>query len=70
MTIPFEVLNMRCEGRGAVCREYLEVMKRLWQDPLSEYDGEHYEMRASQQYPRPVQKRRPPMCLLEPATCP
>jgi probable F420-dependent oxidoreductase len=57
----FEVLNMPFEGRGAVCREYLEVMKRLWQDPVSQYEGEHYKMRACRQYPKPVQKPHPPI---------
>lgn len=50
----FEVLNMPYEGRGAVCREYLEVMKRLWREPVSEYQGEHDKMRACRQYPKPV----------------
>lgn len=57
----FEVLNMPFEGRGAVCREYLEVMRRLWQDPVSQYEGKHYGMRACRQYPKPVQKPHPPI---------
>jgi len=57
----FEVLQMSFEGRGEICREYLEVMKRLWEDPISEHHGKHYDMRACRQYPKPIQKPHPPI---------
>lgn len=47
--------------RGARCRSYLEVMRRLWCDPVSEYKDEFYELPACRQYPKPVQTPHPPI---------
>jgi probable F420-dependent oxidoreductase len=49
------------ERRGARCRSYLEVMKRLWCDPVSEYQDEFYELPACRHYPKPVQQPHPPL---------
>lgn len=49
------------ERRGARCRSYLEVMKRLWCDEISEYEDEFYDLRACRQYPKPLQTPHPPI---------
>ncbi|MEX2394416.1 MAG: LLM class F420-dependent oxidoreductase [Actinomycetota bacterium] len=49
------------ERRADRCREYLDVMKTLWTDPVSEYKGEFYELPACRQYPKPVQQPHPPI---------
>ncbi len=49
------------ERRGARCRSYLEVMKRLWCDEVSEYKDDFYELPACRQYPKPIQKPHPPI---------
>jgi probable F420-dependent oxidoreductase len=49
------------ERRGARCRDYLEVMKRLWIDPMSEYHGGFYTIEPCRQYPKPLQKPHPPI---------
>ena len=36
-------------------------MKSLWQDPISEFHGEHYDLRPCQLYPKPVQTPHPPI---------
>ena len=39
----FRALGVPFERRGERCRAYLEVMQRLWCDPVSEYAGEFYD---------------------------
>jgi len=57
----FHVLGVPFERRGARCRAYIEVMKRLWCDSVSEYSGEFYSLPRCRQYPKPVQKPHPPI---------
>jgi len=57
----FQALGVPFERRGARCREYVEVMKRLWCDPVSEHKGEFYDLPACRQYPKPVQSPHPPL---------
>ncbi len=57
----FEALGVEWPQRGERCREYLEVVKRLWCDPVSEYKGAFYELPACRQYPKPVQTPHPPI---------
>jgi probable F420-dependent oxidoreductase len=39
--------------------EYLALMRRLWEDPLSEFSGEFYELPRCRQYPKPIQSPMP-----------
>lgn len=57
----FRALDVPFERRGARAREYLEVMQRLWCDPVSSYAGSFYELPACRQYPKPVQQPHPPI---------
>jgi probable F420-dependent oxidoreductase len=57
----FAALDVPFERRGARCREYLEVMKRLWTDSVSQYEGEFYSLPACRQYPKPLQTPHPPI---------
>lgn len=57
----FEALGAVYEQRGARSRSYIEVMKRLWCDPLSEYSDEFYTLRPCRFYPKPVQQPHPPI---------
>ena len=47
--------------RGARCRSYMEVIRRLWCDAVSEYQDEFYTLPACRQYPKPVQTPHPPI---------
>ena len=47
--------------RGDRCREYIEVMKRLWCDPISSYSGRFYELAPCRQHPKPLQQPHPPL---------
>ena len=57
----FQAVGVPFERRGERCRSYLEVMKRLWCDPVSEYKDEFYELPACRAYPKPVQQPHPPI---------
>lgn len=57
----FDAVAAPFERRGDRCREYLEVMRRLWTDPVSEFHGEFYDLPACRQYPKPVQQPIPPI---------
>ncbi|MDP6566330.1 MAG: LLM class F420-dependent oxidoreductase [Alphaproteobacteria bacterium] len=57
----FAALDVPFEGRGARCREYIEVMKRLWCDEISEFSGAFYDLPACRQYPKPTQQPHPPI---------
>jgi probable F420-dependent oxidoreductase len=57
----FRAVNVPFEHRGARCRSYVEVMRRLWCDPVSEYKDAFYELPACRMYPKPVQQPHPPL---------
>src|SRR5579864_1690856 len=49
--------------RGARTEEYLAVLRTLWADEVSSFDGEFYTVPAGRQDPRPVQQPGPPVLL-------
>lgn len=57
----FRALGVPFEHRGSRCRSYLQVMKRLWQDEVSEYKDPFYELPQCRAYPKPVQAPHPPL---------
>ena len=57
----FDALGVPFARRGARANEYLEVMRRLWCDPIAEYSGEFYQLPACRQYPHPIQQPHPPI---------
>jgi probable F420-dependent oxidoreductase len=57
----FRALDVPFEHRGSRCRSYVEVLKRLWCDPVSEYKDEFYELPACRMFPKPVQAPHPPL---------
>jgi probable F420-dependent oxidoreductase len=57
----FAALDAPFEHRGSRTLEYLEVMKRLWCDDVSSFEGRFYTLPACRQYPKPVQRPHPPI---------
>jgi probable F420-dependent oxidoreductase len=49
--------------RGARTQEYLAVLRTLWDDDISSFDGEFYTVPPGKQYPKPVQRPGPPVLL-------
>jgi probable F420-dependent oxidoreductase len=57
----FDVLNMPFANRGAITDDFLAVMKALWQDEVSEFHGDHYDLPTCRLYPKPIQTPHPPI---------
>lgn len=57
----FHALGVPFERRAARCRSYLEVMKRCWCDPVSQYEDELYSLPPCRLYPKPIQQPHPPI---------
>ncbi len=63
MAEEFKVVGAPFAQRGARTRSYIEVIKRLWCDPVSEYHDDFYELPPCRFYPKPVQRPHPPIIL-------
>ncbi|MGF1595750.1 MAG: LLM class F420-dependent oxidoreductase [Acidimicrobiales bacterium] len=57
----FEALGVPWARRGERCDEYIELMRRLWEDPLSSHEGELWSLAPSRAFPKPVQRPHPPI---------
>lgn len=57
----FEAVAAPFEHRGARTDEYLQVMRSLWTDEVSSFEGTHYTLPACRMYPKPVQQPHPPI---------
>jgi len=63
MAEEFKVVGAPFEQRGARTRSYIEVIKRLWCDRVSEYHDDFYDLPPCRFYPKPVQRPHPPIIL-------
>ena len=63
MAEEFKVVGAQFEQRGARTRSYIEVIKRLWCDRVSEYHDDFYDLPPCRFYPKPVQRPHPPIIL-------
>lgn len=59
----FAASGLSMERRGARGEEFLAVLKSLWTDEISQYEGEFYRLPAVRLDPKPVQKPHPPILL-------
>ncbi|MBT5080843.1 MAG: LLM class F420-dependent oxidoreductase [Rhodospirillaceae bacterium] len=57
----FEALNVPWEQRGKRANEHIAVMKALWQEEVSSFEGELYQLPNCVMYPKPVQTPHPPI---------
>ena len=57
----FEALGVPWERRAARTRECVEVMKTLWCDEVSSFQGEFYSLPHCLQNPKPIQRPHPPI---------
>ena len=57
----FAALGVPWKDRAGRTRECIEVMKTLWCDELSHFEGEYFNIEAAYQNPKPVQKPHPPL---------
>ena len=59
----FAALGIPFVGRARRTREYVEVMRTLWQEPVASHEGEFVRFRAVRCYPKPVRQGRIPVVL-------
>jgi len=59
----FAALGVNFEQRGQRTDEYIEVMRALWNQDKPEFDGQFYNFKNIQAYPRPVQKGGPALVI-------
>jgi probable F420-dependent oxidoreductase len=56
-----EACGYRWEDRGARCDEFLEVMRRLWTEPVVDFSGKWVKLATCRLDPKPVQKPHVPI---------
>jgi len=49
------------EDRGERCDEFVEVMRRLWTEPVASFEGSHYSLAECRMDPKPVQRPHIPV---------
>ena len=57
----FRAVNVPWPRRGKRTDEYLEVLRTLWCDERSEFEGEFYSLDRCSMFPKPVQDPHPPI---------
>ena len=57
----FTALGVPWARRGARTREYLHVMKKLWTEEETAFEGDFCSFPSVRSYPKPVQKPHPPI---------
>jgi probable F420-dependent oxidoreductase len=57
----FKAVNVPWPQRGRRADEYLEVLRTLWCDETSAYEGEFYSLDPCGMFPKPVQQPHPPI---------
>jgi probable F420-dependent oxidoreductase len=57
----FDAVNVPWPQRGRRTDEYLEVLRTLWCDETSAFEGEFYSLNPCAMFPKPVQQPHPPI---------
>jgi probable F420-dependent oxidoreductase len=57
----FAALGVPFEKRAQRTRAYLEIMRRLWTEPVAFYESEFYRLPPVRFEPKPVQRPHPPI---------
>ena len=57
----FAALDVPWKRRAQRTRSYIQVMKALWEQPVSSHQDKFYSLPPSRQFPKPVQKPHPPI---------
>jgi probable F420-dependent oxidoreductase len=56
----FAAAGASFEKRGARMRDYIQVVRSLWQDEVSRFEGQFYSLAECIMLPKPVQQPHPP----------
>jgi probable F420-dependent oxidoreductase len=61
--VEFAATGSDPQRRGARTEEYLAVLRTLWTDDVSAFDGGFYTVPPARMYPKPVRRPGPPVLL-------
>lgn len=61
MAEEFEALGEKFSERGSRTREYLQVMKAVWQEEAASFEGKYFSFPDLYAMPLPIQKPHPPI---------
>jgi F420-dependent oxidoreductase-like protein len=53
----------RAAERIGMLDEAVEIIKRMWTEPVVNFEGKYYKLQGAINYPKPVQKPRPPIVI-------
>jgi probable F420-dependent oxidoreductase len=56
-----EACGYRWEDRGQRCNEFLEVMRKLWTEPVVDFNGKWVKFATAKLDPKPIQKPHVPI---------
>jgi alkanesulfonate monooxygenase SsuD/methylene tetrahydromethanopterin reductase-like flavin-dependent oxidoreductase (luciferase family) len=59
LSMPYPAPNVRVEQLG----EALRIIKKLWSEPVTDFEGKHYRIHGLYAEPKPLQKPRPKIML-------
>jgi probable F420-dependent oxidoreductase len=62
-TAEFQAVGVPFERRGARTEEFLAVLRALWTEEVTQFDGRFYRVPAVRMAPKPVQQPHPPLLL-------
>jgi len=57
----FDALGVPWAKRGRRTDEYLAVLKSLWRDSVSSFEGEFFRLPQCEMFPKPIQEPHPPI---------
>lgn len=57
----FDAVDVPWEDRGRRTDEYLDVVRALWTEDPSSFEGQYYSLPACNMFPKPVQAPHPPI---------
>jgi probable F420-dependent oxidoreductase len=57
----FEALGVPWKRRGARTDEYIDVLRTLWCDNTSSYEGDIFQLPECEMFPKPIQQPHPPL---------
>lgn len=60
-TREFDVAGVAYNKRGAIMEEQIEVLRKLWCDPVTTFSGQFHELEKIAFGPKPVQQPSPPI---------
>jgi probable F420-dependent oxidoreductase len=58
-----EICGYRWEDRGARCDEFIDVMRKLWTEPVVDYKGKWIKFETARLDPKPIQKPHVPIII-------